>query len=84
MFLPSVIRISMMAFPFGAFSGIEKSVLRKTRANDEPVPRPAKRPLVMLSLMVDVKTKACIDFELTKHFNERRAAISMLRSVRKG
>ena len=24
-----------MAFPFGAFSGIEKSVLRKTRANDE-------------------------------------------------
>ena len=56
----------------------------KTRTNDKPVSRPAKRPLVMLSSMVDVRTKACIDFELTKHFNERKAAISMLRSVRKG
>ena len=36
------------------------------------------------SSMVDVKTKACVDFELTKHFNERKAAVSMLRSVRKG
>lgn len=56
----------------------------KTRTNDKPVPRPAKRPLVMLSSMVDVKTRECIDFELTKHFNERRAAVSMLRSVKKG
>jgi len=56
----------------------------KTRTNNKPVPRPAKRPLVMLSSMVDVKTKACVDFELTKHFNERKAAVSMLRSVRKG
>ena len=55
----------------------------KTRTNDKPVPRPAKRPLVMLSSMVDVKTRACVDFELTKHFNERKAAVSMLRSVRK-
>lgn len=56
----------------------------KTRTNDKPVPRPAKRPLVMLSSMVDVKSKACVDFELTKHFNERKAATSMLRSVQKG
>jgi hypothetical protein len=56
----------------------------KTRTNDKPVSRPAKRPLVMLSSMVDVRTKACVDFELTKHFNERKAAVSMLRSVRKG
>lgn len=56
----------------------------KTRTNDKPVSRPAKRPLVMLSSMVDVKSKACVDFELTKHFNERKAAVSMLRSVRKG
>ncbi|CAN0566531.1 unnamed protein product [Ectocarpus sp. 12 AP-2014] len=56
----------------------------KSRTNDRPVPRPARRPLVMLSSMVDVKTKACIDFELTKHFNERKEATSMLRSVRKG
>ncbi|CAM9400583.1 unnamed protein product, partial [Sphacelaria rigidula] len=55
----------------------------KTRTNDKPVPRPAKRPLVMLSSMVDVNSRACVDFELTKHFNERRAAASMLRSVRK-
>ena len=54
----------------------------KTRTNDKPALRPAKRPLVMLSSMVDVKTKACVDFELTKHFNERKAAASMLRSVR--
>jgi hypothetical protein len=56
----------------------------KTRTNDQPVSRPAKRPLVMLSSMVDVRSKACVDFELTKHFNERKAAVSMLRSVRKG
>ncbi|CAN0420281.1 unnamed protein product, partial [Pylaiella littoralis] len=56
----------------------------KTRTNDKPVPCPAKRPLVMLSSMIHVKPKVCIDFELTKHFNERKAAISMLRSVRKG
>ncbi|CBN80331.1 EsV-1-155 (Partial), partial [Ectocarpus siliculosus] len=55
-----------------------------TRTNNKPVPRPAKRPLVMLSSMVDVKTKACVDFELTKHFNERKAATEMLRCVRKG
>lgn len=56
----------------------------KTRTNDKPVSRPAKRPLVMLSSMVDVRTKACVDFDLTKHFNERTAATTLLRSVKKG
>ncbi|CAM9180797.1 unnamed protein product [Ectocarpus sp. 12 AP-2014] len=56
----------------------------KTRTNDQPVSRPAKRPLVMLSSMVDVQSKACVDFKLTKHFNERKAAVSLLRGVRKG
>lgn len=56
----------------------------KSRTNDKPVPRPAKRPLVMLSSMVDVKSKTCVDFELTKHFNEREAATKMLRSIQKG
>lgn len=56
----------------------------KTRTNNKPVSRPAKRPLVMLSSMVDVKTKACVDFELTKHFDERSAATTLLRSVAKG
>lgn len=54
----------------------------KTRTNDKPVPRPAKRPLVMLSSMIDVRSKTCVDFELTKHFDERRVAIQLLRSVR--
>ncbi|CAB1106715.1 unnamed protein product [Ectocarpus sp. CCAP 1310/34] len=55
----------------------------KTRTNDKPVPRPAKSPLVMLSSMVDVKTKACVDFELTKHFNEDGSRIytQKLRSI---
>lgn len=56
----------------------------KTRTNDKPVSRPAKRPLVMLSSMVDVRTKACVDFDLTKHFDERSAATTLLRSVAKG
>lgn len=56
----------------------------KTRTNDKPVSRPAKRHLVMLSSMVDVETRSCVDYELTKHFNERMAAVSMLRSVQKG
>lgn len=56
----------------------------KTRTNDKPVSRPAKRPLVVLSCMVDVRTKACVDFDLTKHFDERSAATTLLRSVTKG
>ena len=44
--------------------------------------RKAKRPLVMLSSMVDVKTKTCVDFEITKHFNERTSAINMMKSIR--
>lgn len=56
----------------------------KTRTNDKPVSRPAKRPRIMLSSMADVKSKACVDFELTKYFNERKAVVSMLRSVREG
>ncbi|CAM9398095.1 unnamed protein product [Pylaiella littoralis] len=56
----------------------------KTRTNDKPVPRLAKRPLVMLSSMVHVKTKTCVVFELTQHLNERKVVISMLGSLRKG
>ena len=55
----------------------------KTRTNDKPVSRPAKRPLIMLSSMVDVKSNECVDFEITKHFNERTSAKDMLRSVKK-
>ena len=54
-----------------------------SRTNNKPVPRPAKRPIVMLSSLLDVERKTCYDFELTKHFNERESAKIMIRrSVR--
>lgn len=34
--------------------------------------------------MIDVSNRECVDFELTKHFNERKSAITMLKSVVKG
>lgn len=55
----------------------------KTRTNDKPVPRPAKRIMCMLSSLVDTSTRCCLDFQVTKHFNERKAATELLRSVRK-
>ena len=58
------------------FSFISKGFT--TRTNDQPVSRPAKRPLAMLSSIVDVRSKACVDFVLTNHFNERKAFSSML------
>ncbi|CAM9531359.1 unnamed protein product [Pylaiella littoralis] len=33
--------------------------------------------------MVDVKSNECVDFDITKHFNERTSAKNMLRSVKK-
>lgn len=53
----------------------------KTRTNDVKVTRPAKRPLVMLSALVDVKTKLCHDFVMTKHFNERAAALVLAQQL---
>jgi hypothetical protein len=35
----------------------------------------------MLSSLVDVRSKCCLDFRLTKHFNERKAALKMLPST---
>ena len=52
-----------------------------SRTNNKPVKRPAKRPLVMLSSMLNVNTQTVHDFRLTKHFNERIAATEMLSSV---
>ena len=52
------------------------SFLRKgftTRTNNKDVVRPATRPLAMLNSIVDTKTRACLDFTLTQHFNERLA-----------
>ena len=55
----------------------------KSRTNDQPVSRPAKRIMCMLSSLVDTQSRCCIDFTITKHFNERTAAETLLRSTRK-
>jgi hypothetical protein len=47
----------------------------KSRTNDRKVSRPAKRPLCMMSSMVNVETKTCLDFCVTSHFDERRALL---------
>lgn len=53
----------------------------KSRTNNKQVSRPAKRPICMLSSIVNVKTGCCLDFRVTKHFNERKAAIKLFESV---
>jgi len=50
----------------------------KSRTNDQDVKRKAKRPLAMLSSMIDVHTGLCIDFVLSRHFNERLSALEHL------
>lgn len=55
----------------------------KTRTNDQPVGRPAKRIMCMLSSLVDTSTRCCVDFTITKHFNERTAAQTLFRSTKK-
>lgn len=54
----------------------------KSRTNGKQVSRPAKRPLCMLSSMVNVQTKTCLDFRVTSHFDERRAAMKLLDSAK--
>jgi hypothetical protein len=54
----------------------------KSRTNDRKVSRPAKRPLCMMSSMVNVETKTCLDFCVTSHFDERRACIKLLDSAK--
>jgi hypothetical protein len=56
----------------------------KPRTNDKPVSRPAKRPLAMLSSMLDVHTKTCFDAVVTPHFDERAAARELLSATIKG
>ena len=46
-----------------------------TRTNNQNVSRPAKRPLMMLSSLLDVDTRTCYDSRITTHFNERKSAI---------
>ena len=44
-----------------------------TRTNNQKASRPAKRPLAMLSSIVDVRSSVCVDYTVTSHFNERKA-----------
>jgi hypothetical protein len=46
-----------------------------SRTNNQTVSRPAVRPLMMLSSLLDVHSKTCYDSQLTRHFNERTSAI---------
>lgn len=56
----------------------------KTRTNDQPVARKAKRPMAMLSVLVDVHTKRIHAYTVTKHFNERLAAQDLLEHLHPG
>lgn len=56
----------------------------KPRTNDKPVPRPAKRPIMMLSSMLDVNTQTCRDHILTTHFNERISAMEHMKIAKPG
>jgi hypothetical protein len=46
----------------------------KSRTNDKPVARIAKRPLIMLSSLFDVKSRTCVHSVSSTHFNERLSA----------
>lgn len=55
-----------------------------SRTNNKDVKRKAVRPIAMLSSMVDVHTGLCVDYILTKHFNERKSASSHLAYLQQG
>ena len=44
----------------------------KSRTNNKPVPRPAKRPLAMLSALTGIQTDTIVNYTITKSFNERK------------
>ena len=56
----------------------------KSRTNDRPVPRPAIRPLALLSSMRDVQTRTCYDAVVSSHFDERRSALHHMTAARAG
>ena len=44
----------------------------KSRTNDIIVKRTAKRPILMLSALVSETSDSIFDFQISKHFNERK------------
>lgn len=56
----------------------------KSRTNDKPVSRIAKRPLIMLSSLLDIDTQTCYHSHITQHFNERKSANEHFKVLKKG
>ena len=61
-----------------------KSIGFKSRTNDVEVPRKARRPIAMLSSLVDVKQDVCFDYCVSRHFNERQSALQHLSKLHRG
>jgi len=55
-----------------------------SRTNNQPVSRPAVRPLAMLSSMLDVHSKCCYDAQITSHFNERKSVLAHMKVAKPG
>jgi hypothetical protein len=56
----------------------------KSQTNDKPVPRIAKRPLIMLSSLLDVDSQTCYHSHITQHFNERKSAMEHFKVLKPG
>lgn len=56
----------------------------KSRTNDKPVSRPAKRPVGMLSSLLNVRTQTCYYSIISSHFDERKSAIEHMKVLNKG
>jgi len=55
----------------------------KSRTCDVDVPRPAKRPLAMLSALSGVYTDTIHNYTITKHFNERKCVPELIQNLKK-
>jgi DNA-binding MurR/RpiR family transcriptional regulator len=56
----------------------------RCRTNNVPVSRCAKRPIAMLSTLVDVHSNIIHAFTVTKHFNERKAVEELIHRLKPG
>lgn len=56
----------------------------RCRTNNVPVSRCAKRPIAMLSALVDVHSNTIHAFTVTKHFNERKAVEELMSRLKPG
>jgi hypothetical protein len=54
-----------------------------TRTNNVDVPRPAKKPICMLSALTGIQTDTIMNYTITKHFNERKAVYDLIKPLKK-